>query len=151
MTIHSLRSAIAGCLLVSLSGLALASPSTPPALNLADAESLQLSIQAMESSLPAGSVHEEAFRQALVFAIFDYELSQAAQTLENGGEVTGLSREAHGMSVTDLYANAVPYWEQELAILQQAAMMGELKPGVTMAEAQAHIAKLQAMISLGSR
>lgn len=138
-------------MLLGLSSLALANPLPGPTLDLRDAESFQQSIQEMENALPPGSVHEEAFRQALVFAIFDYELAQAARELENGGAVTGISREAHGMAISDLYANAVPYWEQELDVLQQAAMMGELKPGVNMAEAQAHIAKLQAMISLGSR
>ncbi len=136
MKTFPIRSVVAASML-SLSSLAIATPGSGPALDLSTAEAIQQSIQEMERTIPPGSVQEEAFRQALVFAIFDYELAQAAQTLENGGELTGISREAHGMSLPDLYANAVPYWQQELEVLQQAAMMGELRQGVTMSEAQA--------------
>ncbi|WP_304526918.1 hypothetical protein [Halomonas sp. I5-271120] len=105
----------------------------------------------MKSSVPAGTLEEEAFQQALVFAIYDYKLADAGKALQNGRRLKAISREAHGMSVKDLYANAAHYWQQELDVLQQAVMMGELKQGVTVAEAQAYIAKLQAMMSLGRR
>lgn len=146
---HVAISVLVGLILYTASATANEQPL--PAIDMSGPEPLKESVQAMEETLPPSSVREEAFRQALVFVIFDFKLAEAVKSFETGGPLPQESLAAHGMTVTDLYAHAVPYWQQELSILQQAAMIGELRPDVTLAEAQAHLSKLQQMIALGSR
>jgi len=118
-------------------------------IDMSSSDALIGSLTGLAEGLPAESLELYAYQQALAFLIFDYELVDAAKTLEAGGSPSSVSRQAEGLTLHDLYTNAGPYWQHEADLLRQAMESGQLQPGVSIAKVQARISQLDTMMSLG--